>query len=111
MGKEHPPKDPGCAIEWKSLTADEVQADYEILGSVTTGTGGSRTSELSTKVKQNMEQEACKLGGESLSLATGTTGGLGKGAAAYWVLLPKNPAASEPEASDGDDTPPAEEPI
>jgi len=90
MGREHAAKPEGCPISWLNLTGEEAYASNEMIGTVQV-VGATSTSELSEGQRARIELEACKLGGNSVTLATGGQGAVGRGAAAYWVLLPKDP--------------------
>lgn len=93
MGREHPAKPEGCPIAWLNLTMEEIMAGHETIGMVQV-IGPSGTSELSEGQRARVEFEACKLGGEAVTLSLGGHATTGRAAASYWVLAPK-PAARE----------------
>ena len=95
MGREVPPKAEGCPIEWPSISPEDANAKYEILGTVQVP-GASSTAELSDAQKARIELEACKLGGEAVSLAVSAT--YGRGGVAYFVMLPKAAPTDAPTA-------------
>lgn len=97
MGREHAAKPEGCPISWLNLTADEAYASHEMIGTVQI-VGATGTSELSEGQRTRIELEACKLGGDSVTLASGGQGAFGRGAAVYWVLLPKESTPEKPTA-------------
>jgi hypothetical protein len=71
MGALYTSKGDACGIRFENLTFMEASAKYQSLGMVTlTGAG----SDFSDAMKRDVEREACKMGGDVVSMNTSAPG-------------------------------------
>lgn len=68
MGAVYGPKGASCAIRFENLNHQEAYAKYEMLGLVTVY---DVESGLTPPVKKQIEREACKIGGDAVTLNAG----------------------------------------
>jgi hypothetical protein len=72
VGALYPSKGEACGIRFENLNFGEASSKYENLGMVTlTGTGGT---DFSDAMKKDVEREACKMGGDAVSLNASVPG-------------------------------------
>lgn len=69
MGAVYGPKGASCALRFENLNHQEAYAKYEMLGLVTVYDMPS--SEVTPAVKKDIEREACKIGGDAVTLNAG----------------------------------------
>ncbi len=71
MGALYPSKGEACGIRFENLNFGEASAKYESLGMVTlTGAG----SDFTDPMKKDVEREACKMGGDAVSMNASAPG-------------------------------------
>ena len=71
-GALYPSRGGACAVEFQNLNFQEASAKYENLGLVTlSGTDGD---EFTAPMKKDVEQAACKMGGDHVSLNASAPG-------------------------------------
>jgi hypothetical protein len=71
MGALYPSKGEACGIRFENLNFGEASAKYESLGMVSlTGTG----SDFTDAMKKDVEREACKMGGDAVSMNASAPG-------------------------------------
>lgn len=96
----YPAKQEGCPIEWVNVPAQSlgIHPDWEWVGSVSWSQHGSAA--MDEALKKRVEAEACKLGGEAVSLGTSSTNEtfMGSGSATILMVLRKR---NQPVKGDG----------
>jgi hypothetical protein len=66
VGALYPSKGVACKVQFQNLNFQEASTKYENLGLVTLS--GAASDEFTDPMKKDVEQAACKMGGDAVSL-------------------------------------------